>query len=100
MAGNEQANSEKGMANFRTRRLGPGLEHAAQVPVVCFTEIPKPSSSHFLAVLQISTVQKLYLECRFSMALKRALSGIYVFSKQSPKVFWATVVELVTVDAL
>ena len=107
-ARNEQANFEKGVANFRNASkaecacvkhtwlffqisdpeqgyFGPGLELVALVPVVCFTEIPKPSCSHSLAFLQISMVQKLYLECTFSVALKRALLGIYVFSKQLRK---------------
>ena len=44
------------------------------------TEIPKLCSSHSLEVLQISTVQKLYLECRFSVVLIIALLEIFVFS--------------------
>ena len=100
---NEQANFEKGVADFRNASKAEGAlvntpgcssgstilnkdsrswpELVAQLPVECFTEIPKPSCSHSLAVLQISTVQKLYLEYRFSVALKRALLETYVFSK-------------------
>ena len=54
------------------------LEQVAQLPVECFTEFPIPSSSHFLAVLQISRVQKLYLQYRFFVALREAPLGIYV----------------------
>ena len=106
-ARNEQPKFEKGVANFRNASKAegacvntPGCSSGFQIlnkdPVLAWNLLPwypwcdslkSPNlfCTHSLAVLQISMEQKLYLDCRFSVALKRALLGIYVISKQLRK---------------
>ena len=96
---NEHANSGKVMANFRKASKAegafvdtPGCSSGFQILSGCLVlplnMLPRCSwcVPLKLAVLQISMVQKLYLECGFGVALIKALSGTYVFSKQLPKV--------------